>query len=171
MQNICVPFVVVGQTTEPRVAFSQPAINFDRVQVGRTGRSRVELINDEDVPFDFALDKATYDATDDIIAGRGRPALVSFEPSRGTVSPQGRLALTASFRPDGEAAVNYTVTCNVKQKATPLTLNVKGEGYAVRQQVTLEAPDGSEVPLVAKVRNEALSVHAAPATQSSSLSP
>jgi hydrocephalus-inducing protein len=158
-QDICVPFVVVGTVVEPRVAFSKPSLNFGQVLVNRTGRQALELVNSEAVPFDFALDRATFDATDEDVKGRGRPPLVNFEPCRGAIAPNSSLQITATYKPDGEAAVNYSVVCHVKQKPTPLVVNVKGAGYAVREHVAMEAPDGQEVELSATVRTKTPQLH------------
>ena len=152
MQGICVPFVVVGHVAEPRVAFAKPSINFARVLIGRVGKSTVEIVNSEDAPFDFTLDRATYDATDDVIAGRGKPPVVTFEPTHGLVPANGSVAIQASYRPDGETLVNYTVACRIARKPTALTLNVKGEGYAVHEHLCLETPEGKEVELSPTVR-------------------
>ena len=155
------PFVVVGHIVEPAVAFAQPSLNFQQVLVGHRGHATVELVNSEDLPFDFALDKATYDATEDIIRGSGKPPVISFEPTRGTVAPHSALPITATYTPDSERLMNYTVTCNVKQKPTPLTVNVKGEGYAVHAAVLLAAPGGQEVALSSTVRFVLSSLHCA----------
>lgn len=53
----------------------------------------------------------------------------------------------ATFTPQVEKAVNYNVVCRVANKATPLTLNVKGEGYALRSGLLLEVADGALVEL------------------------
>jgi hypothetical protein len=153
VQGICVPFVVVGHIVEPRVTFSKASIKFEQILVGRRGREKVELVNNEHIPFDFVFDKATYDATDDIVEGSGRPPVVNFDPWRGTVGPNSTLTIAATYKPDRESMVNYTMVCHVKKKPTHLTLNVKGEGYAVHESLNLVAPDGKEVPLSASVRD------------------
>lgn len=146
------PFLVAGHIAEPRIAFSRPSLNFKQVLLGRTGKGSVELINSEDVPFSFAFDKSTYDATDDIIEASGQQPAVTFEPSRGTLQPNSSLTIHALFKPGAEKLINYTLVCNVKKKPTRLTLNVKGEGYAIHESMTLEAPDSQDVVLSAQVR-------------------
>ena len=47
-----------------------------------------------------------------------------------------------SFTPAAERIHNYNVVCTVRKKPTRLTLNVKGEGYAIHQSVQLEHPTG-----------------------------
>ena len=123
------PFLLVGQVAEPRVRFDRPALSFGQCLIaGAKGRATVRLTNDEDMPFQWSLDRATYDATDELVASLGRPPCVQFEPSSGTVPARGYVELQATFSPHAEGQVNYNVVCNVRKKPTRLTLNVKGEG-------------------------------------------
>ena len=149
-QGISVPFVVAGDISEPRVTFSKPSINFKQVMLGRKGHEKVELINSENIPFTFALDKATYDATDDIVKATGPPAVL-FQPSSGTVPPNSSIQINAVFMPTSEKVINYTIVCNVRKKPTRLTLNVKGEGYAIHESVCMDIPGASEITLTGKV--------------------
>ena len=151
MQGICVPVVLAGHVTEPRVAFSHPSLHFGAVLLGRSGTARIELTNEEAAPFDFELDKSSYDATDEITRAKGRPPLVTFNPVAGTIPANGSVTLTATFRPEDESAVNYTVQCKVARKAVPLAVNVKGQGYAVRPRLVLQGGDGAGVPLAPQV--------------------
>jgi hydrocephalus-inducing protein len=43
------------------------------------------------------------------------------------------------FQPKYELTYNYNITCNVKRKARPLVLNVKGEGYKIHHSVFADA--------------------------------
>ena len=61
-----------------------------------------------------------------------------------------QLELTAFFGPQLEKAVNYNVVCKVRNKPTPLVLNVKGAGYALHNTLLQELPDGSTLELSAK---------------------
>lgn len=153
-QGIEVPFLLVGQVTEPSVCFDRPAINFGQCLIGGArGRATVTLINNEALPFQFSLDKNTYNATPELIASTGQQPIVRFEPSSGTVPPNGSLQLEAIFMPQLESAVNYNVVCNVKRKPTKLTLNVKGEGYAIHEALHIEGADGSSVTLAPRQTN------------------
>jgi hydrocephalus-inducing protein len=60
---------------------------------------------------------------------------------------QGSLTLAATFSPAEERTYNYNVVCRVAKKPTKLTLNVKGEGYAIHDALLLEGRDGSATPL------------------------
>lgn len=64
-----------------------------------------------------------------------------------------QLDLVATFGPQTEKAVNYNVVCRVRNKPTPLTLNVKGEGYALRHALMLEMADGALTELAPRGDN------------------
>ena len=61
----------------------------------------------------------------------------------GTVLPQSRCAIVLSFRPQEEVVYNFNVLCDVKRKPNKLSLNIKGEGYAVHPLLQLETDEGS----------------------------
>jgi hypothetical protein len=63
-------------------------------------------------------------------------------PSTPQVPPKGSIELTATFAPDIERDVNYSVACRVKKKPCLLTLNVKGSAYAIHDSLQLEEPGG-----------------------------
>lgn len=66
-----VQFLLVGKVAEPRVAFDRPGLNFGKVLVGGRTTETVRLINSEHLPFEFQLDRATFDATDAVIESTG----------------------------------------------------------------------------------------------------
>lgn len=146
------PVVIVGHVSEPRITLSHPSLHFGAVLLGCSGTATVELLNEERLPFDFELDKSTFEATGEVVRAKGRPPLVTFEPAKGVVPAHGSITLAATFKPVDESAINYTVLCNVARKAAPLTLNVKGQGYAVRPRLCLQGSSGSELPLSQQVR-------------------
>lgn len=55
--------------------------------------------------------------------------------------------LVATFAPQEEKPINYNVIVRVRNKPTPLQLNVKGEGYALSPSLLLELPDDSALEL------------------------
>lgn len=153
-QKISVPFLMVGHVSEPRIMFDRPAISFGQCLIGGArGHATVMLINSEDLPFTFAFDKSSYDASDQQLASTGQRAVVEFEPSSGTIPPQGSITLQATFSPHEERSYNYNVMCKVAKKPTRLTLNVKGEGYAIHESLVLESLDGSSTPLAPRSVN------------------
>ena len=42
------------------------------------------------------------------------------------------------FKPQKETEYNYNLVCNVKKKARPLVLNVKGDGYTIHHTVFID---------------------------------
>ena len=72
----------------------------------------------------------------------GRQPVLTFEPSNGTVPARGQLALAVTFAPTVTATSNFNVVCLIKKKPSKLTLNVKGEGYAVHDSLHIEGADG-----------------------------
>lgn len=91
-QNICVPFLIAGLVSEPRVGFDRPSLAFGAVQIGVRGKATFSIANDESVPFAFVLDKASYDATPELLsaAGGGLPVL-EVTPDTGMVPPNGKV--------------------------------------------------------------------------------
>lgn len=53
----------------------------------------------------------------------------------------------ATFAPQEERPINYNVIVRVRNKPTPLQLNVKGEGYALSPSLLLELPDDTSLEL------------------------
>ena len=53
----------------------------------------------------------------------------------GVVAAQSQIPIEVFFQPRYELTYNYNLTCNVKRKARPLVLNVKGEGYKIHHNV------------------------------------
>jgi hydrocephalus-inducing protein len=153
LQGLHVLVLFVGSVVEPNIAFSQSSINFRRVLLGRSQKEVLQLVNSESMPFDFSFDKTTYEATEEFLSGSGKGPAVRFDPDQGTLLPNSSTSITVVYRPRAEVLVNYTAVCHVKHKPSPLTLNVKGEGYAVHEELNLQAADGSEIPMSCKVQS------------------
>ncbi|KAG2489301.1 hypothetical protein HYH03_012133 [Edaphochlamys debaryana] len=152
-QNIEVPFLLVGLVSEPRVMLDRPSVNFGQILIGCKGHATITLMNNEHLPFQFAFDKNSYDATDDLIKATGLRPVVELEPSSGSVPPHSSVQVSATFTPRLERDVNYNVLCVVKNKPTRLTLNIKGEGTAIHEALQLENPDGTTVALAPRQAN------------------
>jgi hydrocephalus-inducing protein len=152
-QGIEVHFVLVGHVAEPRVTFDRPAVTFGQVLVGGKLSQKVFLINNEALPFEFKLDRASYEATSEQKALMGGSAAVEFEPSEGVVPPNGKVLLLATFKPLEETTYNYSLQCAVKNKPTQLSLTVKGEGYALHESLQIEGAEGQSVELAPRAPN------------------
>lgn len=134
-QGISVPFLLVGNVKEPAVAFDRSAIAFGMIQVGAKGREILNLINSEDLPFTFVFDKESYDATEQRVLSTGKRPLLDFEPYCGTVPPKSSFPISVTYAPTEATTINYGVLVNVRKKPSRLTLNVKGEGFLIKESV------------------------------------
>jgi hydrocephalus-inducing protein len=56
----------------------------------------------------------------------------------GVVPPNGKANVEITFAPSEEKSHNFNLVCNVRRKPTKLSLNVKGEGYAIHDRMDLE---------------------------------
>ena len=63
--------LVVGHVSEPRVAFDRPSLSFGQVLVGGRTHATLNLLNSEHMPFQFELDKASYDASPALLESTG----------------------------------------------------------------------------------------------------
>lgn len=57
------------------------------------------------------------------------------------VAPHSKAAIELLFKPQEEVQYNFNVSCEIKRKPNKLSLNIKGEGYAVHPLVQLEQAD------------------------------
>lgn len=58
-----------------------------------------------------------------------------------------QVELCAVYAPQAERPINYNVVVRVRNKPTPLVLNVKGEGYALQPSMLLELPDDGSLEM------------------------
>jgi hydrocephalus-inducing protein len=56
----------------------------------------------------------------------------------GTVSPNSRFPIEFRFKPNEEVLYNFNITCDIRRKPNKLSINIKGEGYAVHPLIQLE---------------------------------
>ena len=136
-------FLFVGKVSEPKVFFSSSKLDFHSTVLGGEGNTEtVYLENQEALPFQFAFDRTTLLQ----LEGTNGP-IVDISPKSGTVLPQSRCAIVLSFRPQEEVVYNFNVLCDVKRKPNKLSLNIKGEGYAVHPLLQLETEEGAQAGL------------------------
>jgi hydrocephalus-inducing protein len=124
---------LVGIADEPEVYFEKTHINFSSLLVSRKAQEVVYIINKEEIPFSFQLDKSSISLEEKIL---------EISPMKETVRPNGRIPVTITFNPNAEKKYNFTLLFNVKRKTNPLSLNVKGEGYAIRDTMQVESDEG-----------------------------
>ena len=74
---------------------------------------------------------------------RGNPDFgdsLKVTPMQGVVPADSELPIEIAFTPKFELKYNYNLCCNIKRKARPLILNVKGEGYKIHHSVQADQP-------------------------------
>jgi hydrocephalus-inducing protein len=131
-------FLFAGVVSEPRVGFSTAKVDFHSVSVGGDATETVYLENQDQLAFNFAFDRSILQQ----LEGRGGAKVLDIFPQSGMVAGKSKLALTLRFRPPEEAHYNFNILCDVKRKPNKLSLNIKGEGYAVHPLIHLEQTDG-----------------------------
>jgi hydrocephalus-inducing protein len=127
--NVVQHFLVVGRVNEPNVLFNSGKIKFGPLLLGGKNREIVQLINQEQIPFSFNFAKESVKGSTDY----GDSLRVT--PQTGTVPAGSEIPVEVLFQPKYELNYNYNLICNIKRKARPLVLNVKGEGYKIHHSV------------------------------------
>ena len=138
------PFLLVGSIKEPEVELDRTRHNFGPLLLGHTTRETMFLINREHIPFAFAFEKSSFAGGP---VGEGGPSTLSVEPLSGVVGPGSELPIEVAFSPLIEKLFNFNVEMKVKNKPTPLAINVKGEGYGIHDTLQLEDANGRPVEL------------------------
>lgn len=57
------------------------------------------------------------------------------------------------FAPNSDKEVNFNIVCRIKRKVTPVTLNVKAEGYSMNSQLLCEDSHGRVEELISNGMN------------------
>jgi hydrocephalus-inducing protein len=128
-ENIVQHFLVVGRVNEPNVLFETGKIKFGPLLLQGKNREVVSLINQEHIPFSFSFAKESVKGSPDFGDS------LRINPVSGVVPAQSQVPVEVLFQPKYELNYNYNLICNVKRKARPLVLNVKGEGYKIHHSV------------------------------------
>ena len=133
-ENIVQNFLIVGKVNEPNVALSSGKLKFGPLLLQGKNKDTVKIINQEHIPFAFNFSRESI---------RGNPDYgdsLKVVPMSGVVPANSELPVEIQFSPKFELQYNYNLTCNVKRKARPLVLNVKGEGYRIHHSVYADEP-------------------------------
>lgn len=144
--GISVPFLLVGHASEPNVFMERNSLNFKALLVGHQAKDTVRLVNNEHIPFSFQFNEKSFHA-------EGLGASLGVSPVSGTIPPNSSIPVQVTFAPRIESDFNFNLVCNVKRKPTPVNVNVKGEGYAIHDEIYTEDLHGNEVALVAGTQN------------------
>ncbi|KFQ85082.1 Hydrocephalus-inducing protein, partial [Phoenicopterus ruber ruber] len=145
-QSISVPFLLVGNTTDPLVTLDRSHLNFHLLLVGHEVRQTIYMINSEKEAFSFAFRESS-------LFSEGCNATVKIEPLEGSIAPLSRIPVTVAFTPTLEGAVVFNLKCDVKRKTQPLSLNIKATGYSMNVSVRCEDSDGCVTELSAQETN------------------
>jgi hydrocephalus-inducing protein len=133
-EKITQEFLVVGRVNEPNVLFESGKLKFGPLLLGGKAKETVRIINEEHIPFAFNFTNASVKGSPDY----GDSLKVS--PMSGLVPAYSEQLVEIQFNPKYEINYNYNLQCNVKRKARPLVLNVKGEGYQIHHTVMADEP-------------------------------
>ena len=131
-RNLTAVFLLVGNVVEPRVLLDTSRLQFDQVLVGSQSTEFVNLVNQEHIPFSFSFDLKGDEKQED-----KQQSAVDIQPSQGVVPPNGNVRVAVTYAPRSEKSHNINLMCAIRNKAKPLALNVKGEGYAVHDSLRL----------------------------------
>ena len=126
-------FLVVGSVLEPVILLEKGMINFNQLLLGGKALESVNIINQEIIPFVYNVEKESLKGDDN----SGDAVTVS--PMSGVIPPQGSFKLDVTFQPRTDTKYNFNIVVNVKRKARPLVLNVKGVGYVISHSVFYES--------------------------------
>jgi hydrocephalus-inducing protein len=128
-ENITQHFLIVGRVNEPNVLFESGKLKFGPLLLNGKNKESMKIINQEHIPFAFNF------AKDSIKGSAEYGESLKVNPISGVVPAYGSLPVEILFQPKFELTYNYNLICNVKRKARPLVLNVKGEGYKIHHSV------------------------------------
>nr|XP_056718300.1 hydrocephalus-inducing protein homolog [Euleptes europaea] len=129
--NISVPFLLVGHTADPAVSLDRHHINFHSVLIGHEARDSINIINNENETFNFAVRESSR-------FSEGRINYLQVQPMEGSIPPCSRVPVNIFFMPTLEGEVNFNLICDVNRKTHPLCLNVKATGHTMNLTVKYE---------------------------------
>ena len=134
-ENITQQFLVIGKVSEPNIMFESGKLKFGPLLINGSNKETFKIINQEHIPFAFNFSKESIRGSSDYGDS------LSVNPISGVVPALSDLPIEITFQPKFELTYNYNLICNVKRKARPLVLNVKGEGYKIHHSVkVMETP-------------------------------
>lgn len=136
--NVQVSFLLVGDVSKPKVVFDRSHVLFKPLLIGMLGHETVNIINQENKPFEFKFDTNSCYT-------EGRSEVVIIEPCNGTVPPLSRIPIKISLKPREQRQLIFNLKCMLSNSSKPLLLNVKGEGFAMQTSLFCEDNNGNKV--------------------------
>jgi hypothetical protein len=125
------------------VFFDRGHVNFNSLQVGRKAQETVRIINKEKIPLTFQLDKSSFIADDKVINHlfcnhSHDKQVLQITPIKGIVGADSEQPISLLFAPNLEKKYNFNLNWIISRKPTSLSLNLKGEGYAIKDSLLLD---------------------------------
>jgi hydrocephalus-inducing protein len=146
--NLSVPFLLVGNVTEPKVTFDRSHVSFKSLLVHKTGIETVNLVNQDNVPIYYEFDQTTCYT-------EGRSGVVLVQPSSGLLAANSKTPIQLSFQPKEQRLYIFNLKCKFGNSNKPLNLNVKGEGFAMVTSLLCEdTASGNKIELSDSSINE-----------------
>uniref|UniRef100_A0A8C3KHX2 HYDIN axonemal central pair apparatus protein n=1 Tax=Calidris pygmaea TaxID=425635 RepID=A0A8C3KHX2_9CHAR len=145
-QSISVPFLLVGNATDPLVTLDRSHLNFHLLLIGYEVHQTIHIINREKEAFSFAFRESS-------LFSEACNASMKVEPLKGSIAPLSRFPVTIFLTPTLEGEVVFNLKCDVKRKSQPLSLNIKATGYSMNVSVRCEDGDGCVTELSAQEIN------------------
>lgn len=140
--SLSVPFLLVGQVTEPQILFDRTFVSFHPALISHHVEETITLINKESRSFNYQFLERCF------INGTTNNDLIIEPSSSGLVPANSRLPLRLIFRPTQNRSYTYLLQCRIDETIELLNVNVKGEGFANLSSVHCETIDGTRYELV-----------------------
>jgi hydrocephalus-inducing protein len=136
--NLEVPFLLIGDVSKPKVVFDRSHVLFKPLLIGMLGHETVNIINQENKPFEFKFDTNSCYT-------EGRSEVVLIEPCNGTVGALSRIPIKLSLKPRDQRQLVFNLKCMLSNSSKPMLLNVKGEGFSMQTTLYCEDNIGNKV--------------------------
>jgi hypothetical protein len=156
------PLLLVGTTFEPSLYLSPHHINFGSRLLNNLVEETLKIVNSETEPFSFSFDDTVFrddnqrlnientrvnikssNSSDsgklntkninNINSKNPSKSLITILPLSGVVRGKSELEIKLQFNPFEEKYYNFNVPCTIQNKTQKLNLNIKGEGYVIRE--------------------------------------
>ena len=140
--DISIPFLLVGHSQEPDVAFDRAFLLLSPTLVNHTIKETICLVNNESTPISFAFNEKQISSINNVTA-----ALV-LSPAHGTIAAGEKIAFDVIFTPKNPQPFDVLLRCDVRKKSTPLILRLQTDAYIVKAAIQ-SIPSGPVIQGVA----------------------
>jgi hydrocephalus-inducing protein len=136
--NLCVPFLLLGEVSEPKIVFDRSYVMFKPILVGLHGLETVHLINQENKQFTYQFDSNSCYT-------EGRSTVLLVEPLSGLIEPNTRIPISLKLTTKEAKQLAFNLKCHLSCSTRPLHLNVKAEGFSMQTSLYCEDLNGSKI--------------------------